>query len=359
MNEKDAYKDDRALIEGCKREEEGAQKVFDQQFRFRILRVLKGDTQDSNKAEELTQEIIQKCLDKLKDGHNVTKLNSWVMKVVKNHFKDSLKKESRKKAPKFVSSTGIQEKVSNLAIEDESPYSGLYLNLPQKIKIGLNRSIEQVEIFYSYLIKIKHSRWRIDKDKVKETFLKIEKMLCNFIGPRPEGKFNGAQFGFLLKFSPNLNPQATRELHELTEQAFVLKAYKNLDEIRNIAWNWAPPLKDIFVVSKEHEKRGISLESIGHLMLCALLLKTTKIKPARLIWDVWSKGLRKGRYTDRKSIRLAFHYFKEKTEGTERELLFKTKDNSCETLRKSKYKKPIKNNIYEELVDFIYRSSFT
>ncbi|GAG36515.1 unnamed protein product, partial [marine sediment metagenome] len=86
-----------------------------------------------------------------------------------------------------------------------------------------------------------------------------------------------------------------------------------------------------------------------------------KIDPVKMIFKVWHKALRKGKYTRLTIIKNLLLEFKEATRGTEKEFLFDSITGSLniDTLRKkSIYKNYKLKDFYNGLANFIYKKSF-
>jgi len=369
---------EKTLLEGIINKEEASEKEFDRLFRQKIFKIVMGFTNSQTDAEDITQEIFIKLLDRIRKHEIKQNLNGWIVKVTKNYCIDVYRIEHTKKALKFAQPLAnynkgtalidISEDIEAIAPGSKEFYekdkaSNININTLYKIK-ELEFSIKQVELFYKLIKDIKSNPTSYERIlKVKKILISAQKKIEKIVGHISKRKIERYH---RLRATLCLSNPEKRELKKLKNQEFIISINENLNELIARMNSTVNTMVQQDFLSTIIDKSSHSMYYHGEyyfyfLFDFALKLRTMKIKPPRLMFSVWAKDLKKGKNVDLRKIKFILSYFKRKTKGTEKEFLFDSIDENLSTfdsIRKSQYKKTPKEKLYKELVDFMYKYSF-
>lgn len=336
----------RRLIQGYACGDPVAVSKFRDTYEGRIKNLAWKYTRNEEVAEDVKQDVLTKLYVEFQDLDKYEKIdnfNSWLMKVVKNQSIDHIRKQKNR-----VEISDIKD-----PSDSDHPEKIYY----EKEKKKIEKRFEKL----STIEKLKISK----PDLLKSLEISIKYIDWLYIIKR-DYKEELKEYGPIFKIAHTL-----------------YYAKKNID----VALNQLSKT-DIsrFNNIKERCKNFDSLESMFqeiNMMICTnsflnpLLgewepaefpemitefvrnVSSAKISPIKLIFWVWHKALRKGRYGNNKAIKNLLLIYKEETKGTNREYLFHTEGHlNIKILRKAMYQKPQIKEFYDKLIDFIYKKSF-
>lgn len=387
--EKQSTEKEIKLIEGCISGEKTTENEFDDRFRPIIFSIVMKFAKNKEEAEDLTQEILWKCFVKMKESKPTQNLRAWVLTVAKNYCRDKFREKESKDAKEFIRTKTKYDKTKDHIYEYEdhkaiAPGSkeyykedNEYINIDtlykrtipyQKRRDNIEVSIKLVEIYYKLKDKIKSDPTKYESiSKIKKILFDTQKKIKGVVGYMPKEKIERYDD---LRATPDeyRSDSDKKELERLNKKEFLIAIHRALNEfLRRIYM----PVYDIVFYDLLSTASGKPCPSRGFtadyylFVLCDLVLKSKsmKIKPPRLLYCIWKKAVcfDKGKYTNQDKMKLVFSYFKRKTKGTEQEFLFDSIDENLstfESIRKSFYKKSTNLEPNNEIVDFIYKSSF-
>jgi len=365
---KQSNKKEKKLIKGCIYGEETAVREFHNLFKKTIFNIAMWFTEDLTEAEDVTQEIVMKIFREIRKREIKIDLKAWVVKVARNYCIDVYRKSRPKKASKPVNhisdnsiASPLQDVTSSLSLDT------MYIRtIPSTLRKSIDFSLKLIEIFYKLIEEIKSDPANYERIfKIHKILLDTRKKVNQVIGYVSKKKI--ATYNRLRWTLPeHLSDSEKKELEKLKKQAFLIATHEDLNEFVNRINGGldSKDLQDFLYIATNTPSHAEYFHAEYYLFVIfdlALKLKTMKIKPPRLMFSVWVKGLRKGKYTHRKRIKLVFYYFKRRTKGTQQEFLFDSIDDNLsnfESIRKSYYKRSPKERIYKELVNTIYKHSF-
>jgi len=377
----------RELIKRCKKGEKEAKDEFVRLSRLIIYPIVISLTKDSIKADDLMQDILLKCLEAIKKyKYEIEFPDAWIKNIAKNHCIDEDRRNRSKKTPEFVRPIANDKKGTALieihkdskaiapgsleyyrSPEEEALSSNLdfeYKNdIPLSIQKSLDKSLEYIELFYKLRRQIK-SNLTNKYQRILDVYNILndtKEKITYVLGPVSWKKIG--RYKHLKRIAQEeLSDSQREELIELKRQSFKIEVHKNLNELLEIVsvmFFHSPLFNEMALVKDSsyslHRYFGFWLSDLSSV------LPTIKIKPPRLMFSIWTKGLRKGKYTDLEKIKLIFRYFKRKTKGTDKEYLFDSIDEYVSTfdaIRKSRYKKSTHDKFYKKLANYIYKNSF-
>lgn len=381
---KQLSKKEKKLIKGCINKEEAALEELYVLYKPIISAIAIGFAENETEAEDLTEDIFLKILDEMKMDDIKRNLYGWIVSVAKNYCIGIYNKSKTKKAIKFAhliaeknkgtalidiirDSKAIAPGSKNYHKQEETDLAIVYRNyIPSAPKKNLEFSLELIEIFYNLIEKIKSNPVYWERIfKIHEILLNTKKRVNRVIGRISKEKIKKYN---LLRATPTsyLSDPEKEKLEKLKKQESFIYIHSTLNEMTDRINNtiYGMGLRDFLSTATNTPPQADYFHAEYYLFVLfdlALKLRTMKIKPPRLMYSVWMKGLRKGKYTHRKKIMLVFYHFKRKTKGTQQEFLFDSIDedlSNFESIRKSYYKGSPKERLYKELVDIIYKYSF-
>jgi len=381
---KQLNKKEKKLIKGCINKEEAALAEFYVVFTPIISAIAKGFAENETEAEDLTEDIFLKILNEMKMHDIKRNLYGWVVSVAKNYCIGIYKKSKTKKAIKSAyliakkdkgtalieiirDSKAIAPGSKNYHKQEETNLDIVYRNyMPSALKKNLEFSLGLIGIFYNLIGEIKSSPAYWERIfKIHEILLNTKRKVNRIIGRISKEKI---EIYTRLRATPASyrSKSEKKQLDKLNKQESFIYIHSTLNEMadRINRTVYGMGLRDFLSAATNAPPQAEYYQAeyyLYQLFDLALKLKTMRIEPPRLMYSVWVKGLRKGKYTHRKKIMLVFYHFKRKTKGTQQEFLFDSIDENLsnfESIRKSYYKRSPKERLYKELVDTIYKSSF-
>jgi len=360
-------------------------KKFYERYQKGIFRKAYSYLRNCEDAKQLEQDIFTKIYKELQDPNKckeIRNLDSWVFTVAKNCCKNELKKE--KKRILRINHHGIDNEPVPVAIEaikdnkyippgykkyyDQLKYDERgreiareYNAMPDIIQEGIERSLDLIEIFYIMIKKIKIDYVKYERAiRIDKILRKTKQEIRYVIGSIPNTKIE-SYYSLKLKPTNLLTDSEKEELDKLKKQDISTGIHKTLNEMSAIieGLTGSKILQDLI----SPVKNKLYNSDFFKYVLCdyAINLSKMSIKPPRLIFAVWAKALRKGKYKDPNKLKNAFLYFTRRTKGTGKEFLFNSIDeelSTYETLRKSLHKKSRHREAFLKLADFIYKASF-
>lgn len=224
--------------------------------------------------------------------------------------------------------------------------------LEPEIRRGLELSLEYVYHLYKIRDEIRLDRKKYDRifrtlDILHDTKKKIEYVL------RRVSDKDIQRYKYLKKHKDpfKLTKPEKEEIEKFKKDYFKINIHKKLYELINEV--------DNIIYSNPHFNSLIPIHSSFSDFYDQI--PKIRIYPEKLLFNIWHKAFRKGKYRDNKSIVRILFEFKEKTKGTEKEFLFNSinENTNFETLRKkSCYNNAGKKKFYDKLAGFIYQKSF-
>ena len=387
MSEKEQSNEkDKKLIKDYISREEAAEEEFYMRFKPKIFAIAMEIIKNETEAEDLTQDIFKKISEEI-GKHEIQHLDGWVATVAFYYCIDDFRKQHTKKALEFSHPIVDKDKGTSLvevakdskAIppgskeyykQDEELYINidtLYKrNFSQKARKDLEFSLRLIEIFYHLIREIKSNPAYCERIlKIHKILLNTKKKVNRVVDPISKEEIK--RYNWIKDDPPDyLSTPEKKELERLKKQESFIHIHSTLNEMadRINSMVYGMGLRDFLSAATNAPPQAEYYQAeyyLYQLFDLALKLKTMKIKPPRLMYSVWVKGLRKGKYTNRKKIMLVFLYFKRKTKGTKQEFLFDSIDENLsnfESIRKSYYKMSPNDRVYKELVDAVYKHSF-
>ena len=372
-NKKQLNKEEKELIQGCINEDPKSQEEFYMRYGEKTFNYALRFTKNHEDAKQWMPEIILKLLHKIKT-HKIINLDAWVNKTAWHECVDLDRKEhARNKFIKSVDATSVDATEDHKVIVPGSKkyYEGpdidaaYKINVPPEIQEGIDKSLEYIRSLYKLKKEIRSNFKKYDPVfRIDDALLETKEKFNYILGPVSDKKMSIYKLSsFKEPFEP---PKFTEE--GFKKQEFKVWAHSKLNDFLNkigevificavVIDKSIPILKSPYFVP--------FLES-DPIKFGSSLIKM-KIKPPRLMYEVWSKvkDLRKGKYINQKKMSLIFAYLKKKTIETEREFLFDSVpenitafSKTINNLRMLSYRKPSNNKFYKELVNFIYEESF-
>lgn len=367
---------DEKLIEACINRNEAAIKEFCDCFRPIISPITMNFVKNKEEAKDFAQEILWKCIEKMKEHRPTQNLQAWVKKLASNHCYDIYRKNKSKEVIYDKSMAVIDQYGDPVGIPPGSrkyyEKSDDYINIdalykrefPHKTRKDIEYSIWLIEIFYKLIEKIKLNPTKYELISRIEKLIDKAKKDSNRIMGRISKETIG-NFRSLRAILPDeLSDSEKRRLNKLKKREDLIGLHSTLNESFKIVML---ELDSVISRSVLNSVVGTSLTSkywrVRHLYNFALKLRTMRIKSPRLIYCIWikSKDFRKGKVANPKKMQLAFLYYKRKTKGTDQEFLFESirEDlSNYESIRQSKYKVASNEKLLNEIIDFIYKCSF-
>lgn len=322
--------EERQLISGFLKGNEEATRNFQEKFKRKIYSITLKISRNSDDADEWTQDIFLKLFHELQKPNKLSEIRSlekWVLKVAKNLCIDRYRKT------KYERQNKIEVIDSDFEDEDES----------SQIK---EQFFEQNQSFIEKL-----------KEKDSEKFQGLESSLDYVYR--------------LFKLKKELMSDKTNllSLIKLVKRLKGLKVPKELSENPALKIDFNPLQKEL---DKRINRLEAQLNSIPIFKEFAPFyceidnffenILEMKIDPAKLIFKVIHKVLRKGEYTNLSLIKKILLEFKRKFEGTEKEFLFNSIRDSMniDTLRKKAvYREKGLKDFYDKLTVFILKKCFS
>jgi len=375
------------LITRYKKGEKEAKDEFVRVSRKIIYPIVIIFTEDSTKADDLMQDILLKCLQYIeKCKEEIQYPDALVKEIARNHCIQECSRKSSRKTLEFAPPIANDSKGTSLIeiLKDSNaipPGSKEYYKLPEEellssnldyeykrnipdaIRKKVEMSLEYINLFYILRKQIK-SDLANKYQRILDVFNILEDTkgkITYILGPVSWNKI-GRYKGLKRIAQEELTDSQREELMKLKRQSFKIEVHKYLEEMLEMVsvMFFHSPLFNEMALLKDssyglHEYFGFRLSYLSSV------LPTIKIKPPRLMFMVWAKGLRRGKYADQKKIKLIFRYFKRKTKGTDKEYLFDSVDEYVSTfdaIRKSRYKKSTHDKFYKKLANYIYKNSF-
>jgi len=346
-------------------------------------------------AQDAIQEIQIHVLEKLRQPKAKGKIpnpEAWIVLVTKNYLKNLYAKDKA-----YPGDDEVSNSIENPETEDDVPVSGeespadpqeiavergtvtiegLYGKLPGDLRAGIEKSLDLI-------VQLFQMRGRLRKDlrhslrifKAMEAIGKAERLIAR--NEKLVPKSQDLQRFLNLKYdSPLLlgTPDGGRTEEERRAEMDKIKEKFGENELSvALLLDEAQTLLDLNVVD------SLSLDLTSGYLLHDYAgtwedhlpeIARMKVSPPSIIYKVWSKAPgfsmgRLGKYRSRKRISLAFHYHKQASRGTPREVLFRNikvepiegMEKSIEQFRKVGYGQALQKK-YRRIIDLIYRESF-
>jgi len=345
--------------------------------------------------EEIETDLMIKIFEKIKEQKIINDPVAWIKTIIERHCIDQYRKERSQKGKEKSKIKGInpiideKENITLIEVMPDSkaisPGSRKYyeqiekVRIPPKIEKCLEMTLDYIEEIYRRREQIRTARnknqkaYRILKDLyvLKD---KIEYNTGRFIKEKASRYEYFKQIGAFGSFFPRefivnpgpefdrnkLSDSAARELEEFEglgfERTLPFEAYngiKKLIEYAEIAifFKHFPPEKFMSLIKPLSLSHEDMIKNIPDM----------RIEPPRLLMEVLTKALKKGKKSNRKLIKRIFIYLKRKTKGTKQEFLFESLKedlSNFETIRTSRYKDPVNRKFYDKLIESIYQKSF-
>lgn len=311
-------------------------KEFLNKYKGKIDKIAHVHTRNHEDAKDLSIEILGKIHHNFQNPNALQKirnLDAWITKVAKNYCVDHIKKTRQERSSRIdfdVSQVKDTDKFTQpeerfIKEEKENRESNLTLiakleNLNLNSSVGLEISLDYIYRIYNLKNKISSCETKlpslIDTINYFKSVRNTPKNILNFLG---EASFE------------NLNKSIEKQIEALESQL-------RTDSIYIEFISFYADFDDFF-------KK----------------IPGMRIDPVKMIFKVWHKALRKGKYTRLTFIKNLLLEFKGATKGTEKEFLFDsiTSSLNINTLRKkSIYKNYKLKDFYDRLADYIYKKSF-
>jgi len=367
-NKKQLSKEEGGLIQGCINEDPKSIEEFHMRYGEKIYNYAWKFTKNHEDAKEWRQEIILKLLHKIKT-HKIINLDAWVKKVAWNECSDLHRKEhARNKFIKFVDATEDHKVIvpgSKKYYEDPDIDAAYKRNVPSEIQEGIDKSLEYIKALYKLKKEIRSNFKKYDSVfRIDDVLLETKKQFDYILGPVSDKKISTYK---LSSFKEPFEPPKLTE-GGFKKQEFKVWAHSKLNDFLNkigeVIFICAVGIDKIIPILKS--QYFVPFFESDSIKFGSSLIKM-KIKPPRLMYEVWSKvkDLRKGKYVNQKKMSLIFAYLKKKTIETEREFLFDSipgditaLSKTINNLRMLSYRTPSNNKFYKELVNFIYEEGF-
>lgn len=368
--------------------------LFFKEYKNKIMAAaLKYAKGDSVVAEDLFQDLYKKIFSELQDPEtraNIQNLSAWLNEVIKNFCLNNVKKQNAKKAShngevdsypaaseSFEDEYVIKEISESSAIDQLKSHSmNLYwgiefsldyvnyifwdLNVGEEARTEFMRPYFEVRRILSKARDEIYSSLNLpSKDEIELVFLKRE-----------------------IKDPKNFDELRLRQLWDkaamsdipLQKFAYILRHFHDFDKYyKKSGWGaWTGHGEFFLLVDEELQGNFKNLDNLFLPINAAFLpdenefyylieyLPKIKCDPIYLIFLVWQKMLKRGKYTNLEFIRRLLLEFKKKEGKGKRAGIFKSVGNdfNIETLRK-KVQRPSKNKaMYEELAYHIIEKCF-
>lgn len=336
-------------------------------YRPKIQRTVRRYAKSPQQAQDWTQDIILKIW----EGPNrsqIENMDAWVFTVAKRYCLDQIKKAENKK----------REDIDVAEFEDGSPgpeteykeHFPYYCTIKEKdhaIAAGLKRSLEYVAEFFRLQQALKpgteiRKEWEA-RDILEEA---REKLSRKFGRVADETCW---KYEMLALEKGPFDPFGGNRCRTADEEAELKKLELDPRKIRLHTFLWRP--------LSELDNRFTDPAFNPHIPLVSDIdeffanrprtdIFRLKIDPLKVLFCVWRRALRKGPYQNNALAISLLYDFKKMTKGQDKEFLFKSLRGETrldqkmrfETLR-TKSIKAMKTPLNRDLVEFIFRKSFT
>lgn len=348
---------------------------FFKKYEGPVFRVASKFTPAPQEAEDLTMEILMKAISR-RGGCKTKNVDGWVHALATNYCKDRYRATKTKKALKTIAisdaapdlSTEGREGIETVpAAQIKYPFFHQLKATAPDIATGLERSLEMVHDFFAVITILRKEQKSFKplldaRQALDACWAKVEEAL-----PPPPSDVFFAYKAYKTKARDQFGNRSREGAAKYRAYEAAAQIFNHLFEdslelghvIRSHPINFGVGLErqtgavDLFCVS--FVRRVGSRYGLAHDRLDLIGIKVDALK---LLYNIWTRALRKGKYQNRRLLENLLVEFREMKRGTELAYIFSPldRDKSMESLRtKALYGL---TEITNDLAAYIFRGSF-